>query len=77
MLIKTKKGQTLSGFVLSEGETTMIQDMSGNRRTIKSEDIESTQRMKTGIMPDALALGLSEQDIANLTDYLLTLKLGN
>lgn len=63
--------------MLSEGETTMIQDMSGNRRTIKSEDIESTQRMKTGIMPDALALGLSEQDIANLTDYLLTLKLGN
>jgi putative heme-binding domain-containing protein len=74
MLIKTKNGQALSGFLLSEGETTTIKDMRGNQTTLKSEDIVSKQQMKTGIMPDAVALGLSEEDLAHLTNYLLTLK---
>lgn len=74
VMIKIKSGQAVYGFLRSEGETTVIKDMAGNHNAVKTEDIESKQQMQTSIMPDALALGLTEQDLANITAYLLTLK---
>jgi putative membrane-bound dehydrogenase-like protein len=73
VMIKTKKGQTFYGFLLSEGVTTVIKDMSGNQQVIISKDIQSKQQMQTSMMPDANALGLNEQDLANITSYLLSL----
>ena len=71
--VKTKSGQTLYGFLLSEGETTVLKDMAGNKTVIKGEEIESTLKMETSIMPDAITLGLTEQDLADLSTYLLNL----
>jgi putative heme-binding domain-containing protein len=73
-MIKTKSGQAFYGFLLSEGETTVIKDMAGKQIVIAPDDIESKEQMKTGIMPNAAALGLKEQDLADLSTYLLTLK---
>jgi putative heme-binding domain-containing protein len=74
VLLKTKSGQAFYGFLLSEGKTTVIKDIAGNQIVVKTEDIESKQQMKTSIMPDASSLGLKEQDLADLTTYLLNLK---
>ncbi len=73
VMIKTTKGQTLYGFLLSEGVTTVIKDMAGEQHVILRKDIESKQQMQTSMMPDANALGLGEQDLANITSYLLSL----
>ena len=73
VMIKTKSGQAVYGFLLSEGETTVVKDIAGNQHTIKTVDIESRQQMSTSIMPDAGALGLSDQDLADLSTYLLSL----
>ena len=74
VMIKTKSGQAFYGFLLSEGETTVLKDMGGKHIVIAPDDIESKEAMKTGIMPNAAALGLKEQDLANLSSFLLTLK---
>ena len=74
IMIKTKSGQALYGFLLSEGETTVLKDMTGKQVVIATGDIESKEKMKMGIMPNAVSLGLTEQDLANLSAYLLTLK---
>jgi putative membrane-bound dehydrogenase-like protein len=74
VMIKTKSGQAIYGFLLSEGETTVLKDMTGKQIVIAPDNIESKEKMKMGIMPNALALGLTEQDLANLSAYLLTLK---
>ncbi len=77
VMIKTKSGQALYGFLLSEGETTVIKDMAGKQIVFAPDDIESKQKMKTGIMPNAVSLGLTDQDLADLAIYLSALKNSN
>lgn len=72
--IKTKTGQVYFGFLLSEGETTVLKDALGNKIVIAPEDIANKEQMKTGLMPDPAILGLNEQDLSDLSSYLLTLK---
>lgn len=74
VMIKTKAGQAFYGFVLSEGETTVLKDMTGKKIVIGPDDIENKEKMKTGFMPGAASIGLTEQDLADLSTYLLTLK---
>ncbi len=74
VMVKTKSGQTIYGFLLSEGETTVIKNMVGNQIVVKTEDIESKKKMGTSIMPSASTLGISEQGLADLSTYLLNLK---
>jgi len=77
VMIKTISGQALYGFLLSEGETTVLKDMTGKQMVIAAGDIESKEKMKMGIMPNAISLGLTEQDLTDLSAYLLTLKNSN
>ncbi len=72
--IKTKSGQVYFGFLLSEAETVVLKDMGGNQIVINSNEIEKKEKMKVGIMPDASTIGLNEQDLSDLSTYLLTLK---
>ncbi|HCO86282.1 MAG TPA: dehydrogenase, partial [Arenibacter sp.] len=41
LMIKTKSGQAFFGFLLSEGETTVLKDMTGKQIVIAPDDIES------------------------------------
>ena len=74
LMVKVKGGQVFFGFLLSEGETTVLKDMVGQRIVIDPNDIESKERLKTGIMPSANILELSDQDLTDLSTYLLSLK---
>ena len=73
-LVKTKDDQVVYGFLLSEGETTILKDAAGTQHVIKTADIVSQQQMQTSIMPDPIALGLDEQGLADIATYLLTLE---
>jgi putative heme-binding domain-containing protein len=72
--VKTKDDNSYFGFLVSEGETTVLRDVSGKQTVIDSKEVVSKKPMTTSIMPSGVALGLSEQELANLTSYLLTLK---
>ncbi|RZM26430.1 MAG: c-type cytochrome [Pedobacter sp.] len=73
-LITKKDGSMASGFLQADGETVVLKGMAGEKYNIKASDIASRKQFATSIMPEPTALGLSEKDLANLTDYLLTLK---
>jgi putative heme-binding domain-containing protein len=74
LLIKTNKDKMYSGFLLSEGqETTVIKDLAGERHTIRTADVLEKTMMNTSLMPDPVALGLKEQDLADVITYLMTL----
>lgn len=75
VLIKAAKDQMYTGFLLSEGkETTVIKDIGGNRHTIRSADVLEKTMMNTSLMPDPVAMGLTEQNLADVVAYLMTLQ---
>ncbi|MDQ4140920.1 MAG: hypothetical protein M3142_10390, partial [Bacteroidota bacterium] len=72
-LITTKDGTATYGFLQADGETVILKDTAGKQHQIKAQDIASRKQFTTSIMPDPATLKLSEQDLANLSEYLLTL----
>lgn len=73
-LITKKDGTTASGFLQADGATIILKDMGGQMHSIKAADVAVRKQFTTSIMPEPTALGLNEKDLANLTEYLLTLK---
>ncbi len=71
-LITTKKGQTYYGFLLSDGaQALVVKDASGKKNTIPTATVASRKQYTTSLMPDPVSLGLNEQQLADLTAYLL------
>jgi len=66
----TQKGQTIVGFILADGPTTSIRDGYGRVTSIARENVQSRVPLKSSLMPDPLALGLSEQDVADIVAFL-------
>ncbi len=72
--VTTKKGETFFGFLLSDGANVVLKDVSGQRHTIKADQIKTREKMEHSLMPEPTTLGLKEQDLADLTGYLLGFK---
>ncbi|WP_019944655.1 PVC-type heme-binding CxxCH protein [Dyadobacter beijingensis] len=72
--IVSKKGDTYFGFLLSDGANVVLKDAAGQQHTIKAVEIKSREKMPSSLMPEPTALGLNEQDLADLTGYLLNFK---
>lgn len=71
-LITTKKGQTYYGFLLSDGaQAIVIKDAAGQKTTISTNTVASRKQYTTSLMPDPVALGLTEQQLADLAAFLL------
>lgn len=71
-LITTKKGQTFYGFLVSDSEqSVVIKGIKGYKHTIPADQIFSRRQYKTSLMPDPAAMGLSNQQLADLTAFLL------
>ncbi|GAB3892556.1 hypothetical protein GCM10028825_32720 [Spirosoma agri] len=71
-LITTKMGQTYYGFLVSDGEQTMvIKGIKGQKHTIPTNQVASRRQYKTSLMPDPSSLGLTNQQLADLTAFLL------
>jgi putative membrane-bound dehydrogenase-like protein len=70
VLITAKGDQVYSGFLLSEGEVIVIRDLAGNRHMVRSEAVLEKTVMNTSLMPDPPALGMGEQEVADVVAYL-------
>ena len=71
-LITTKKGQTFFGFLESDSDqSVVVKGVKGYKHTIPADQVSSRRQYKTSLMPDPTTLGLSKQQLADLTAYLL------
>ncbi len=73
-LVTTKKGETVYGFLVSDGAMLVIKDAGGQSHAFKKDQIKARRQLPTSLMPEPAALGLKDQDLADLTGYLLSFK---
>ena len=70
-LFVTRQNQPVIGFLQSDGTTIAIRDGYGRVRTLPAEDVAGRIPLKSSLMPDPIALGLGEQDVADIVAFLL------
>ncbi|HKH59417.1 MAG TPA: PVC-type heme-binding CxxCH protein [Flavitalea sp.] len=70
-IVNTKDGQSLYGFLISDNkQTIVIKDILGQNHIIQKANISSKQRQEKSLMPDPVNNGLSQQDLADVVNYL-------
>jgi putative membrane-bound dehydrogenase-like protein len=73
--IRLKDGQSFFGFMVADGSTRVtIRDLSGKDHVINTAQIAERKKQDGSLMPQPSALGLSEQDLADLSAYLMSVK---
>ncbi|MCU0449614.1 MAG: HEAT repeat domain-containing protein [Bernardetiaceae bacterium] len=73
-LVRTHSNQTVYGFLVSQGKTLVIKDLAGKETVIDAKDVAEKAQQNRSPMPNATGLGLNEQQLADLSAYLLTLR---
>ncbi len=73
-LINTKDKQSIYGFLIGDGQTVVIKDAARQQHVVKASDIVSRKKMETSMMPDPTSLGLDEKKLADVVEYLISLK---
>jgi putative membrane-bound dehydrogenase-like protein len=74
-LITTKDGESLFGFIIADGEqTVVIKDICGKRHVINTNNVSTRKKQDNSLMPAPASLGLTEQNLADLSEYIMTLK---
>lgn len=69
--INTKYGQSHFGFLVADGkEVIVVKDLNGARHTIPLRDIVFRQKSEKSLMPEASALGLSDQELVDVVGFL-------
>jgi putative membrane-bound dehydrogenase-like protein len=73
--ITTKGGESFFGFLLADGpQAVVIKDLSGNKHTLAVDKIATRVRQQKSVMPEPSSLGLTAQNLADVTEYLMTIK---
>jgi len=74
--VNTTDGKTVTGLLVAETETSLtLRDANGKDYTFALKDLDGPkQKSLVSIMPDNLAAALTEDELADLVEYLLTLK---
>jgi putative heme-binding domain-containing protein len=70
-LFVTRGNEPIIGFLQADGPTMAIRDGYGRVHTAAKDDVTARVPLKTSLMPDPLALGLAEQDIADIVAFLM------
>jgi putative membrane-bound dehydrogenase-like protein len=73
-LVTTKDGQSVYGFIIGDGQTIVMKDAARRQHVLKAADIVSRKKMDQSMMPDPTNLGLDEKKLADVAEYLLSLK---
>lgn len=74
-LVNTTDGESVYGFLLSQNkQTIVVKDISGQKHIIPINKIKSKQKQAQSLMPDPINNGLTEQDLADITTFLLAQK---
>lgn len=73
-LITMKDGDAHFGFLVADGtEAVVLKDITGKRWTLDTQLISSRKKQDKSLMPEPAELGLTTQDLADITDYLIKL----
>ncbi len=73
--IETKQGKFFMGFLIGDnGKNLTIKDAAGEKHIVKVADILKKEKMTKSLMPDPTSLGLKEQELSDLSSYLLGFK---
>ena len=71
-LVNTKDGESVYGFLISENKNNVVvKDITGQKHVIPVSQISVKQKQNKSLMPDPIANGLSENDLANIVEFLL------
>lgn len=74
-LVTTKNGETLFGFLIADGKQSItIKDVGGAKHVIAADKIVSKTKQQTSLMPEPSTLGIDAQNMANLVEFLRTVK---
>jgi putative membrane-bound dehydrogenase-like protein len=74
-LVNTTDGESVYGFLISQNkQTIVVKDISGQKHIIPLNKIKSKQKQDQSLMPDPINNGLTEQDLADITTFLLAQK---
>jgi putative heme-binding domain-containing protein len=73
--IVTKKGTTVIGLIVEEtADAIVVRDANGNDTRVAKAEIESREKTRNSLMPDDNAATLTEEELIDLVEYLMTLK---
>lgn len=73
-LVKMKSGESYYGFVQGEtAQNLLLKDLAGKQHTFAQAEIETKKQESKSIMPDPAGLGMTAQDLADVSAYLLGL----
>jgi putative heme-binding domain-containing protein len=70
-LFVTSRGDVHIGFLQADGQTLAIRDGYGRPVAIERSTLASRTPVKTSLMPDPLALALTDQDVADIVAFLM------
>jgi putative membrane-bound dehydrogenase-like protein len=71
LIVTTTDTTVVIGFLQGDGETLILQDATGRRHVIPSDRVVDRQQLNVSLMPDPRELQLSEEDVADLTKFLM------
>lgn len=63
-------GSVMVGSILVDGERVVLRDLAGRRQAVDAVRIVKRSRQESSLMPDALALGLGAQELADLAAFM-------
>ena len=70
-LFVTRGNQTHIGFLQADGASVTIRTATGQTVTLERDNLAARVPLKPSVMPDPIALGLGDQDIADIVAYLM------
>lgn len=74
-LITTSAGESFFGFIVADSEQTLVlKDISGKKHVISTKSVSSRKKQENSLMPEPSSLGLSDQNLADVAEYIMTLK---
>ncbi|MEM7014019.1 MAG: PVC-type heme-binding CxxCH protein, partial [Verrucomicrobiota bacterium] len=68
--IETKDDQTIQGLLIGTGDPLIIRSMGGLTQVVPKKRVKKQQKFNRSLMLSASQLGLTEQDVADLVEYL-------
>jgi putative heme-binding domain-containing protein len=73
--INTRDGEAFFGFLIADGaNAVVIKDLSGAKHTIAASKITSRKKQDKSLMPEPWSLAMSEKNLADLSEYLMTIR---
>lgn len=66
-----KNGRRFAGALLADGERIVLRDTVGARQVFDASEVQDRQHQEVSLMPAAASLGLSNQDLADLSAFLV------